>query len=173
MPLISGWGGGKKKMRGFDPGVSRSETALSITRGFWEAHTFAVMMLSSVEEEGTPKFPSCGQHLTAPKPEAPSWICWTIFKTGLRSCCRPSSVKCDPSRICTSETAEILQVVGQIFKAKDHTGSQQHFLKWPHCAGHKINPAETQPRSTKIPKSWRGLGAMERTGSNPAAPPDH
>lgn len=127
-----------------------------------------MVMLSSVEGEGKSKFPSHGQHLTAPKLDASSWIYWTTFKTGLRCCSRPSSIKCDPSKICTSETAEILQMVGQMcpyFKPRitldlNNTSS-----------GHALPATKTilqrQPTSLKIPKGWRGLGAMERTGEFP------
>lgn len=127
---------------------------------FWKVSTFAVVMLSSVEEEGTPKFPSCG-----PKLEAPSWIYWTIFKTGLKSCSRPSSIKCDPSRICTTETAEILQMVGQIcpyFKPKITLDLNSTF-----SSGHTLPATKTilqrhSPRAQSSPKAgedwvlWKG-----------------
>lgn len=162
--LISGWGGGKKKRRGFDPGISkwRSGAALSITRGFWKACAFGVVVLSSVEEEGTPKFPSC-----SPKLETSSWIYWIIFKTRLRGCSRPSSIKCDPSRMCTSETAESLQMVGQIcpyFKPRITLDLNNTF-----SSGHALPATKKvlQRHSSRAQSSPKAGEDWERTGEFP------
>lgn len=90
---------GKKKKRRTYLGVSVwcSETTVNILSGFRKVCAFAVGTFSFLQEEGRPRFPSHGRHFPAPSLAVSSSSYWTIFKTGLKCCSRPSFVKCDPS----------------------------------------------------------------------------
>jgi len=158
----------EKKRKGTDLGVSVwcSETAVSITSRFCEAYTSALMMLSFMQEKDTPKFPSHGHHFLAPRPEVSSWTYWTIFKIGLKSCSRHSSVMWSKQNLpiwTSANTADGGPDV-PLFLAEDHIGSWYHLLKLTHSANLKKDPTEPLPTSLRSPRSWRGFDATERTG---------